>query len=149
MKIFCVRHCAKGCYCRSVSAIHQGSSLMLDFKAAFKQWIILFGRSELHVSNIGRRMCSLKRSNKGEGRVVVARRNIRDRNLRDRHLVKTSRPWLHQKSWRANYACSEKFWIRPKTGFLTHNFGYRYAIQSIKSSIDADCDLEFNKTLSQ
>jgi len=44
---------------------------------------------------------------------------------------------------------SEKFRIRSKTGFLTHNFGYRYASKSIKSSIDADFDLVFNKTLSQ
>ena len=42
-----------------------------------------------------------------------------------------------------------KFSIRPKTGFLTHNFGYRYASKSIKGSIDADFDLVFNKTLSQ
>jgi len=41
------------------------------------------------------------------------------------------------------------FWIRPKTGFLTHNFGYRYASKSIKGSIEADFDLVFNKTLSQ
>jgi len=50
---------------------------------------------------------------------------------------------------RANYAFSEKFWIRPKTGFMTHNFGYRYASKSIKGSIDADFDLVFNKTWSQ
>jgi len=50
---------------------------------------------------------------------------------------------------RANYAFSEKFWIRPKTGFLTYNFGYRYASKSIQSSIDADFDLVFNTTLSQ
>ena len=50
---------------------------------------------------------------------------------------------------RVNYAFSEKFWIRPKTGFLTHNFGYRYAGMSIQSSIDADFHLVFNKTLSQ
>jgi len=50
---------------------------------------------------------------------------------------------------RANYAFSEKFWIRPKSGFLTHNFGYRYASKSIQGSIDADVDLVFNKTLSQ
>jgi len=50
---------------------------------------------------------------------------------------------------RANYAFSEKFLIRPKTGFLTHNFGYRYSSKSIQSSIDADFDLVFNKTLSQ
>ena len=50
---------------------------------------------------------------------------------------------------RANYAFSEKFWIRPKTGFLTHNFGYRYASKSIQGSIDKVFDLVFNKTLSQ
>jgi len=33
----------------------------------------------------------------------------------------------------------------PKTGFLTHNFGYRYASKSIKGSIDGDFDLVFNK----
>jgi len=37
----------------------------------------------------------------------------------------------------------------PKTGFLTHNFGYRHARKSIKGSIDADFDVVFNKTLSQ
>jgi len=37
----------------------------------------------------------------------------------------------------------------PKTGFLTHNFVYRYASKSLKGSIDADFDLVFNKTLSQ
>ena len=42
-----------------------------------------------------------------------------------------------------------KFWIRPKTVFLTHNFGYRYASKSIQGSINADFDLVFNKTLSQ
>jgi len=45
---------------------------------------------------------------------------------------------------RANYAFSEKVGIRPKTGFLTHNFGYRYASKSIQGSIDADFDLVFN-----
>jgi len=50
---------------------------------------------------------------------------------------------------RANYAFSEKFWISSRTGFLTHNFGYRYASKSIKGSLDADVDLVFNKTLSQ
>ena len=50
---------------------------------------------------------------------------------------------------RENYAFSEKLWITPKTEFLTHNFGYRYASKSIKGSIDADFDLVFNKTLSQ
>ena len=42
--------------------------------------------------------------------------------------------------WNANYAFSEKFWNRPKTGSLTHNFGYRYVSKSIKGSIDADFD---------
>jgi len=37
----------------------------------------------------------------------------------------------------------------PKTGFLTHNFVYRYASKSLKGSIDADFDLVFNKTLRQ
>jgi len=49
----------------------------------------------------------------------------------------------------AHYAFSEKFGIRPKTGFLAHNFDYRYASKSIKGSIDADFDLVFNETLSQ
>jgi len=39
---------------------------------------------------------------------------------------------------RANYAFSEKLGIRPKTGFLAHNFGHRCASKSIKGSIDAD-----------
>jgi len=47
---------------------------------------------------------------------------------------------------RANYAFSEKFWIRPKTELLTCNFGYRYANKSIEGSIDADFHLVFNKT---
>jgi len=50
---------------------------------------------------------------------------------------------------RANYAFSEKFGFRPKTFFLAHNFGYRYASKSIQGSIDADFDLVCNKTLSQ
>ena len=50
---------------------------------------------------------------------------------------------------RANYAFSEKLGISPKTGFLSHNFGHRCASKSIKGSIDADCLLVFNKTLSQ
>jgi len=50
---------------------------------------------------------------------------------------------------RANYAFSEKYWIRPKTVFLTHNFGCSYASKSTKGSVDADFDLVFNKTLSQ
>jgi len=52
-------------------------------------------------------------------------------------------------SERENHAFSEKFPIRPKTGFFTHNFGYRYISKSIKGSIDADFDLVFNKTLIQ
>jgi len=35
----------------------------------------------------------------------------------------------------------------PKTGFLAHNFGYRYASRSIKGSIDVDFGLVFKKTL--
>jgi len=50
---------------------------------------------------------------------------------------------------KANCAFSEKFRIRPKTVFFTHNFGYRYAGKSIKGSIDADFDLVFNKILRQ
>jgi len=34
----------------------------------------------------------------------------------------------------------------PKTGFLTYNFGYRYASRSIKASIDADFGPVFKKT---
>jgi len=49
----------------------------------------------------------------------------------------------------ANYAFSEKFGNRSKTGFLAHNFGYRHASKSIKGSVDTDFDLVFNKTLSQ
>jgi len=45
---------------------------------------------------------------------------------------------------RANYAFSEKFSIRPKTGFLTHIFGNRYASKLINGSIDTDFDLVFN-----
>jgi len=41
------------------------------------------------------------------------------------------------------------FELGQKRWFLTHNFGYRYASESIKGSIDADFDLGFNKTLSQ
>jgi len=33
----------------------------------------------------------------------------------------------------------------PKTGFLTHNFSYRYASRSIKGSIDVDFGLVFKK----
>ena len=47
------------------------------------------------------------------------------------------------------YVFSEKFWIRPKTGFLTHNFGHKCASESIKDSTDGDFDLVFNKTLNQ
>jgi len=50
---------------------------------------------------------------------------------------------------RANYAFSEKFSIRPKTGILTHNFGYKYVSKSIKGSTGADFNLVFKKTLSQ
>jgi len=50
---------------------------------------------------------------------------------------------------RANYAFSEKLLIRPKTGFLIHNFGYRYSRKLVQGSVDADFDLVFNKTLSQ
>jgi len=35
---------------------------------------------------------------------------------------------------RENCAFSETFWIRPKTGFLTHNFGYRYANKQVCGS---------------
>ena len=58
--------------------------------------------------------------------------------------------WL-AKVWpeMANYAFSEKLGIRPKTGFLAHNFGHRCASKAIKGSIDADCLLVCNKTLSQ
>jgi len=51
--------------------------------------------------------------------------------------------------WKANYAFSEKLWIRPKTWFLTHNFGYRYASKSIQGSINVDFDLVFNRTLTK
>jgi len=50
---------------------------------------------------------------------------------------------------RANYAFSEKLGIKPKTGFLAHNFGHRCASKSIKGSIYADFHLVFKKTLSQ
>jgi len=50
---------------------------------------------------------------------------------------------------REKYAFFETFLILPKTGFLTHNFGYRYASRSIKGSIDADFGLVFKKTLIQ
>jgi len=43
----------------------------------------------------------------------------------------------------------KSFWIRSKTGFLTHDCSYRYASKSIKGFIDAYFDLVFNKTLSQ
>ena len=43
----------------------------------------------------------------------------------------------------------KSFELGQKNGFLTHNFGYRYARKSIQGSIDADFDLVFNKTLSQ
>jgi len=41
-------------------------------------------------------------------------------------------------SEKANCAFSEKFWNRQKSGFLTHNVGYRYASKSIQSSVEAD-----------
>jgi len=50
---------------------------------------------------------------------------------------------------RANYAFTQKLGIRPKTGFLAHYFGHRCASKSIKGSIDANCLLVFNKTLSK
>jgi len=50
---------------------------------------------------------------------------------------------------RANYVFSEKLGIRPRTGFLAHNFGHRHASKSIKGSIDADFALVFNKILRQ
>ena len=50
---------------------------------------------------------------------------------------------------RANYAFSEKLGIRPKTGFLAHIIGHRYASKSIKGSIDANFHLDFNKHLCQ
>jgi len=43
----------------------------------------------------------------------------------------------------------KSFKLGQKLGFLTHNFGYRYASKSIKGSVDADFDLVFNKALSQ
>jgi len=39
--------------------------------------------------------------------------------------------------------------MRPKTGFLAHNFGHRSASKSIKGSIDADFNVVCNNTLSQ
>jgi len=52
-------------------------------------------------------------------------------------------------AWKCKLCFSEKLGIRPKTGFLAQNFGHRCASKSIKSSIDADFHLVFNKTLSQ
>ena len=48
---------------------------------------------------------------------------------------------------RTNYTFSKTFWILSKTGFLSHNFGHRYAIasKSIKGSKDADFGLVFKK----
>jgi len=48
-------------------------------------------------------------------------------------------------SWRANHAFCENVWIRPKTGFLTHTFCYKYASKSIKGYIDADFNLVLTK----
>jgi len=56
--------------------------------------------------------------------------------------------WL-AKVWPERAAFSEKLAVRPKTGFLAYNFGYRCASKLIKGSIDADFHLVFNKTLSQ
>ena len=93
---------AKGCYCRSVGAIHQGNPLILDFKAAFKEWITL-------VLHIGHRMRSLKRLSKGEGRVVAARRNKAPLHKRKDPLLTTF--W-----WR--------FWMAPvaRNKFGAHMF---------------------------
>jgi len=44
--------------------------------------------------------------------------------------------------------CLKSFELGQKTGFLTHNFGYRYASMSIQGSTDVDFDLVVNKTLS-
>jgi len=49
----------------------------------------------------------------------------------------------------ANYVFSEKLGMRPKTGFLAHNFAHRHASKSIKGSIDADFAHVFNKALNQ
>ena len=43
----------------------------------------------------------------------------------------------------------KSFELGKKIGFVTHNFGYRYASKSIQGSIESDFDLVFNKTLSQ
>jgi len=51
--------------------------------------------------------------------------------------------------WKGKLCLFWKVWIRPKTGFLTHNFGYKYASKSIHGSTDAEFDLVFDKTLSQ
>jgi len=50
---------------------------------------------------------------------------------------------------RANYTFYETFRILSKTGFLSCNFGSRYASKSIKGSKDADFDLVSKTTLSQ
>ena len=50
---------------------------------------------------------------------------------------------------REKYAFFETFWIFETFWLLTHNFGYRYASRSIKSSIDTDFGLVFKKTLIQ
>ena len=38
-------------------------------------------------------------------------------------------------AWKGNLCFSDKLGIRPKTGFLAHNFGHRCASKSIKGSI--------------
>jgi len=43
----------------------------------------------------------------------------------------------------------KSFELGKKIGFVTHNFGYRYASKSIQGSIESDFDLVFNITLSQ
>ena len=43
----------------------------------------------------------------------------------------------------------KSFDLGQKNGFLTHNFGYRYARKSNQGSIDADFHLVLNKTFSQ
>ena len=50
---------------------------------------------------------------------------------------------------REKHAFFETFWYLPKTVFLTHNFGYRYARRSIQGSLDADFGLVYKKTLIQ
>ena len=71
----------KGCYCRSVSAIHQGSPLILDLKAAFKEWTTLFGRRELHVLKYWSPDAQLEAVEQRLRHFVAARRNTSDSNL--------------------------------------------------------------------